>query len=434
MATSNSLRSLTTTSLSAALKSYKQASLQELQALPTAAATKRFYTLPLHCQYSGLPCGSLNVPTVAGYLPLLGQWKQQQVLHPLFSLDFGALLHYSRNTWIRFSSFSTDEQQNEALTAAQEQMLQVAALAMLHQLGTVKQDVPWLPDIITVQNNWQSLMKLCYWKSYLDSKRFSFPSIRISKQERSIDLHAYLVLCWQKKKAYENGVRDSIEEAKSKLADEALLYIRDELAGSRPKSTKLIWKWFVGNLPAKFLPDTEGWMHTIFHAKDIVALKFTKADVELFEEIFLCECPIGNSISHAFLEILRSKRKALEDYRAFEIIEDQQLVLQAATGVIPEAEPQAADFDKKVLYMIAHAKWRLTHGKDTTHRDAAAAKQEQVTVKPTFFQRLDLGTKVSSVEVAAEADIELLDEIDYIAPDSVAASQLDDNITGEYEV
>lgn len=305
---------------------------------------------------------------------------------------------------------------------------------MLHQLGTVKQDVPWLPDIVTVQNNWQSLMKLCYWKSYLDSKRFSFPTIRISKQEKTIDLHSYLVLCWEKKKQYETGVSDAAEEARSRLAETALVYIRDELAGSRPKSTKLLWKWFVGNLPAKYLPDAEGWMHTIFHAKDMLLLSFTRADVDLFEEIFLCECPTGSSISHAFLEILRSKRKMLEDHLAYEILEDTQLDLQAATGIIPEAEPVASNFEKRVLFVIAHAKWRLTHGRSTTYRDAATAKQQNITVKPSFMPSLEIGThKPDATELAAEADLELLEAIDYIAPDSVAASQLDDNITGEYE-
>lgn len=434
--TANTSRSLTVTALTAALHAHKQATLAEISQIPTVAASQKMYNLPLTCQYTGVSCGSLTLPTVAGYLPLLGQWKQQQVLHPVFSLEPNPLLAFSKNTWIRFCAFSQEEAANEQLTSKQELMLRIAALAMLHHLTEIKQDIPWLPDFVEVQNNWQSLISLSYWKNFLDSKRFRFPTIRISKLESSINLHAFLQTCWDKKKEYETAVNSNIEEARLKIAERALVSIRDDLAGKRPVSQKLLWRWFLQNLPARYAPDTEGWMHTLFFCKSVLDTKMTMGDIDLFEEIFLSECPTGSSVSYAFLDVLRSKRATIEEhFETFEILLPTDLQQQADSGEIAEAEPKLADFPKKVHWMIAHAKWKLTHGSatgnTTKHREAAAARQAGTTVSPSFRPVLDTGrdrdfADVLTQQFAEEQAAEDTLAIDYVAPDSVAASLLDD--------
>ena len=401
---------LTKTALAAALKAHSNVTLAEIAAIPTAAASSKVYQLPLVCQFTGVTCGSLTLATTAGYLPLLGQWKQQQVLHPLFSLEQTALLNVAKNNWIRFCGFSSEEAADATLTDKQEKLLQIAAVAMLHHLAPIKQDVPWLPSFTEVQNCWQSLLGLSYWKAYLDSKRFSFPALRISKHNPAPILKDYLQTCWEHKKSYEREVRDLADQAAAQAAEDALLSIRDELAGKRPTSTKLLWKWFLANLPARYSRDADGWMWELFTAKDTAIFEFTMADVDLFEEIFLCECPTGSSISYAFLEVLRSKRKLLENhFEAFEILVPAAMQLEAAAGVIPAAEPKQADFTTKVQFIIAHAKWRLTHGasaNSNVHRDAAAAKQLQTTVTPSFRPVLDHGRSRDSKEelVVGEPD------------------------------
>lgn len=429
----NTTRSLTKNALAAAILAHRQATLEEIQTLPTAAESQKFYRLPLTCQFTGISCGNLTLATTAGYLPLLSQWKQQQVLHPVFSLEPLPLLNFSKNAWIRFCGFSQEEAEDAALTSKQEQILQVATLALLHQLTEVRQDVPWLPSFLDVQNNWQSLISLSYWKAYLDSQRFKFPQLRISKLEKDINLKAFLQTCWDKKKSYESSVNTLIEEAAQNTAEKALANIRDELAGKRPRSQKLLWRWFLANLPSRYSRDADGWMWDLFTASGDAVSEFTMADIDLFEEIFLTECPTGSSVSYAFLEILRSKRKLLEThFEAFEILVPMELQADAAEGLIPVAEPKLQDFEKKVQWMVAHAKWRLTHGSVNAnkHRTAAIDKQQHVTVSPSFIPNLDTG-RSRDFETAELETAE--DEIDFVAPDSVAASRGDDAVTGEYE-
>lgn len=416
-------RSLLTTSLAAALHAHSQASLEEIQKLPTAVETRKFYRLPLQCQYTGVSCGSLTLPTVAGYLPLLSQWKQEQVLHPIFSFELVPLLKFAKNTWMRFCSFSPEEAEDEALTALQEQTLQITALAILHQLTAVRQDIPWMPRFQDVQNNWQSLISLGYWKAYLDSKRFTFPAVRISELEKGIDLHSYLLSCWNAKKAYETTVREIAEEAQADAAEAAMAAIRDELAGKRPTSNKMLWRWFLANLPSRYSADAEGWMSTIFFAKDMTQLSFTKADLELYEQIVVSDCPIGSTVSNAFLAVLRSKMQQLVNYsEAFEILVAPELTVAAAAGVIAVREPQPADFEKRFQYTIAHAKWKLTHGASSVHKDAAAAKQQQVTVKASFIPRLQSGTDTLDERAGDELDATGFEDLDAVAAGSVSGA------------
>lgn len=366
-----------------------------IAAVPTAAESYKSYKIPLTCKFTGLVVGSLAVATVAGHMPMIGQWKESMALHPLFSLQQGALLNFAKNSWFRFCAFSEAESLDEDITEKQELLLRVAALAMLHQLAEIRQDVPWMPTWPQVTSNWNSLLGLSYWKAYLESHRFKFPAIHISKMEPEVDLTSYLQLCWSIKKDYETKVNERIEQEKLNFAEKALSTLRDDLAGKIPRSNKLLWRWFLANLPPRYEADTEGWMRTIFFSKadDNLQNKFTMADIDLFEEIYLCECPTGSTLSHAFLDVLRSKRKILENhFETFEILIPAAITEGVAAGTIGEMEPKLAEYTTRTKWIIAHAKWKLAHTNTSKAFDAAFDKQGKVTVNPSFVPRLVLGS------------------------------------------
>ncbi len=417
------LRNLAETKLGAALQASIVPSDKSMLETPTALAATKSYLWPLVCGRTGITVGSLTVATVAGHLPMLGQWKETMVLHPVFSLSPGALLKYSRNTWFRFCAFTVDEGADDKITAAQEKALQVAALAILHTLANVRQDVVYLPSWPEVSANWTSLLALGYWKAYLDSERFRFPEIHISKYEQTIDLHGYLQSCWAVKKNYETRVNEKIEMEKLRAADAALVALRNDLVGAKPTSIRQLWRWYCASVSTRYAADLEGWMHTIFFSKGEEIRAFTMADIDMFETIFLSECPTGSSISHAFSEVLASKRKYLQQhFEAFEIIIPESIIAAKAAGEISLVEPKLSEYPTKVKWMIAHAKWKLAHTNMGKALEIAGDKQSSRTVNPSFIPELPLLDRQDDEEQEDEIDIDAID-----------AADRDDTITGDKE-
>lgn len=419
------IRSLLDAKIAASISPHVVPDAKELDKLPTALAAQKTYQIPLQCKRSGLVVGSLNVLAVAGHMPVVAQWKDSMVLHPLFSLQPVALLKFSRNTWFRYCNFTVEEGENEQLTSKQEQTLQVAALAMLHNLADVRQDIPWLPSWPDVSSQWASLMAISYWKCYLDSARFNFPAIHLSRMESDFSLRDYVQACWKVKKQYETTVNEKIELEKLKAAEFAAIALRDELAGARPTSIRQLWRWFVANMPKRYAKDLEGWMSEIFFSKGEQIRQFTIKDIDTFEEYFLSECPIGSSISHAFTEVIASKRTYLQQhFEAFEIIVPQAIIAAKASGEISAIEPQLANYPTRVAYIIAHAKWRLAHTNLKQRLEEAASKQELMTVTPSHKVTLVIREDEPELDDDNDDDIEL---------DAADAADRDDNITGGME-
>ncbi len=329
------------------------------------------------CTRTGIVVASIDLIRVAGHVPYLSQWKHTQALHPLFSLELFPLLQYARSTWNHFCSLTPEQASDSALTTKQEKLLQVATLAMLHHLGEVEQTTQWLPSIAEVSGCWSSLIQLGYWKNYLESKRFRFPALRISKNNKGIDLHSYLQDCWEVKKEYETRVREAAELEKLQATERALVALRDDLVKKSPKSKKLLWRWFCAHIPARYSRDVEGWMWELYDAEtsDEIA-EFTLADIDLFEEIVLAEIPLGSSISHSFLERLDYKRKILQArVDTYEILVPESIKEGVADGSISSVEPKQEDYPSKVAFMVAKAKWRLA-----TVDTSGAEKQRQATI------------------------------------------------------
>jgi len=379
------------------------------------------------CARTGLVIGSLNVIKVAGHAPYLRRWNDVQAFHPLFGLEFGALLNFSRSTWSYFCSMSQEQAANESFTNKQERLLQVASLALMYQIADIEQSIPWLPTINEVAHGWHSLLQLAGWKLHLDSQRFRFPSLRISKDNGGIELQAFLHDCWECKKGYETRVRESVELEKLKRGEAALIAIKNELAGKSPRSKKLLWRWFIAHMPSRYAADTEGWMWTIYDAETVEELRvkgkeFTLADIDLFEQIVLCEIPIGTSISHAFLERIAQRRKLLEEkFHTFEIIIPQMIADGVADGSITAEAPTLASCGgNRIKFLVAQAKWKLSQTKQPSAA-IATLRQEKLTVKPSHIPKLEIGLD------ADEPDLELDDTTGlFIRPDDEQTGNTED--------
>lgn len=387
-------------------------SLREITDFPLATEQTKKYFYPLHCQLTGLQVGSISTINVAGHSPYLGQWKDTQARHPIFSLPHGALVKLAKTSYLRFCAFSDAEVASEELVSKQEQLLQICAVALLHQLTTVGQEVTWLPSFPAVSENWNSLIGLSYWKLYLESERFRFPSVRINRHERELDLRDYLQVCWDRKKEYERVVNDKAEEEKLKFAERMAVAVRNDAAGKRPLSPKLLWRWFQQNMPERYEVDVDNWMKSIFFATEKSIHDWRIADVELFEEMAVAECPTGTATSHAFFEVVRSKHRLLtEYYTGYSVLDDldfsehatarDQSAIESHAAATPE--PVRTDYANTALYLKAKASWYLASQASSKHRSAALAEQKTLSVKPTFMPKLPW------IEEAPEVDA--LDEI-----------------------
>ena len=390
----------------------------------TTTTTENTQVHPLICTRTGITVGAITVLRIAGHVPYLSQWKHTQALHPIFSLEPTALLQFARNSWFNFCELSQAQASDPILTAKQESILQITALAMVHHLSEVDQTIAWIPTLQEVYINWTSLMQLSYWKNYLESSRFHFPALRISKNNNGIDLTGYIQDCWGVKKDYETKVRDSAEAERLKASEIALKGIRDDVTSRTPKSKRLLWRWFLAHIPSRYERDTAGWMWELFDAETEQEIsEFTMADIDLFEEIFLCEVPTGSSISSAFLDRLHHKRTILETkFEAYEILVPAAIAAGIEDGSISVIEPKLPDFTSKVLWMVAHAKWKLAHTDQNKYREAALLKQGMITVKPTYVPNID--------DLITSRNLEDEDELE----DSGVNVTSDETITGEYEV
>lgn len=400
----STMRSLSELKLAVARIEHQSSNLglRQISEFPLADEHTKKYQFPLHCDLSGIYIGHISTINVAGHSPFLGQWKQTQARHPVFSLPVGARLKLARESYLRFCAFSAEEIANEQLTSNQEELLRVLALAMLHDLTDVRQDCKWLPSFASVVSNWKSLISLSYWKLYLDSPRFKFPSFRIWRETADGDWCGYLQACWERKKDYEKNVSAAITEEEHRRAVEAeriMLRIRDDVVGKRPMSPKLLWRWFEQNMPSRYKKDISTWMSEIFFASEKSIHDNTIRDVELFAEMAAAELPLGSTISHAFFAVLDSKRELLSNYYQGYAILDDDWDSEDGTNASGAAElleqqepagpePRREDFGSVALFLVAKARWHLASKERTKFRQEALAKQQVASVKPTFIPDL----------------------------------------------
>ena len=320
----------------------------------------------IHCKLSGLQIGVLEYQVVAGHMPYLSHWDNMTALHPVFSLPRGKLLAFARGEWNRLAKAAADE----LTTDAENNMLRVCFLAVLHSLESIRQDAPSLPSLAIVQSNMQSLFKLAYWHYYLDSKRFSFPEFKINaanKNTKFDNLHHYIDACFAIKDDYDNGVNEAVEKEKIAAADRALRALRNSWI--TPTSNKELWRWVAAHMPAKYSADVSGWMSTLFLGSDKQVLNYLgddqqgKEEIELLEQMILAECPPGTAILSAVRQRIDYIYKLYTDNKeAFSVdfadYEDSEpLAALRAASKAPESivAPRPQDFASKVDYIKANA-------------------------------------------------------------------------------
>jgi hypothetical protein len=310
--------------------------------------------------------GQLSFETVAGSVPYLMQWSELVPLHPVFSMEYSKLLEFTRSEWNRLFSRAV----NDELTQAEQDILCVSYLALLHKLDCIRQDVPALPPLHVVQNTIERLFHLAYWKFHLQSQRFKFPVLHISKYNENAgftEIGHYLDTCFDIKKEYETKVNEISEKAKIRVAEEAIKKLAGEWV--TPVSKKLLWRWVRAHLPDKYQADAEGWMGTIFLGSDNTVLDFDEDEIKLAEEIIVSSCPAGTGVMFAVRTRLDHIYKTWENHhKCFEIqLEDQD----ERMGVLvngkqieidpPGAEPKITEFQSRGAFFKAQAKWTIAN-------------------------------------------------------------------------
>lgn len=337
------------------------------------------HTYTLTCAYTGIPIAAFSLIMQAGKLPYLAQWKDSLAIHPLFSLNQRALLSWTRRNWN--SKFK--EAALEHASPIERQQFQIAFVAILHSLGSVQIQSPCLPQFETVSANMQRLLELAYWQNYLESKRFRFPTLRISRANSNTSLgnvSDYLSVCESVKKDWESSKDALAEEAQVEAARRAEKSVR--ASHVRAVSKRALWNWFLSCLLASnkkrfTLPEWEEWKTDagkLFFASEHAQTLYKTDDVDDIVEVALGECPQGNIISHAFFGELNKIRTNIKEHNElFEVDWSATLGSPAiqrtdAAGNIlnappeptnPGAEPIPGAFYSRIEFIRAQAKWKV---------------------------------------------------------------------------
>lgn len=321
----------------------------------------------IFCQRSGLQIGTLELVATAGTLPYLTQWKEGVSHHPVFAMEHQKLLEFARAEWQRLAQRAADSE----ITEPESNILRVCYLAMLHSLDSVVQEQPCLPPLSVVQGTIEGLFNLSAWKFFLESKRFRFPTLKISKGNKNLDfsnISDYLDTCFQIKEDYETKVVEAVEKAKIEAAEKALASLRSEWV--TPTSKKMLFQWVRAHLPEKYHADGQGWLGTLFLGNEKAIVEFEKEDVALFEEILYASCPVGNSIFKAVRERVDQVKTIWEQHHeAWEIDLGEDDWLDPSDKVLvngakkdapdPGPEPQLNQFTTRGQYIQAHARWTI---------------------------------------------------------------------------
>ena len=347
----------------------REASISKINFLPTTS------THTLYCQYTGTPIASIALIHQAGRAPYLKEWQQSIVVHPLFSLSTPAILSWTRKNWNRIFRDASDH-----ASPVERLQFQIAFVAVLRTLDSIKQECPVLPSFDTCQRHMQSLLELAYWKFYLDSQRFRFPTLRINKLNANTaldDIGAYFAVC--------NSVRADWETKRDALAEEAKIEtarrVERLVRGSHVKavSKKALWNWFIASISVKNkkkfeLDEWKEWLadsSKLWFASDNIRLQFSFDDVQSIEDVFIQECELGTTISHTFQKELNAIRKTISEHLSMWDIDWDETnngpSRVSADGTVqiparppePGPEPHISNYRSRFDYLKALATWKM---------------------------------------------------------------------------
>jgi hypothetical protein len=338
-------------------------------------------SLTLYCQRTGVPIANMNLIQQAGRMPFLSQWKDSQAFHPLFSLPQAQLLRWVRGNWNSIFRSSTLDH----ITDVQKQQFCISFMAILHSMNCVDQQSPALPDFHTVNVNMQRILELAYWYNYLDSKRFKFPTLRITKLNSNTTLHdiaAYFDICDSVRHDWETSKEAKLEDAKLEAARRAEKAVRSSHV--RAISKKALWNWFLSSMQAEnskkyMLEEWKEWKEDsakLWFASENQQLQYSIDDVNSIEDVFITVCTLGTTVSHAFNTELNKIRTHISNHlKVFEIDWEATMkpavvrttndgtVLSADVSLTPREhpgkEPQLNEYHSRSDYIRAHAKWDI---------------------------------------------------------------------------
>lgn len=343
----------------------------------------------LHCTVSGLYIGQLEFLTTAGTAAYLSHWNGLVAKHPVFSMEFSKLLKFTRSEWDRLAQRASED----LLEEGDSNILRVTFLALLHSLDCIKQDHPTLPALPVVVTHMKGVLYLASWKFHLESKRFAFPVLHLSKHnsnEQFENLKDYLDVCFAKKEEYETAVRKSEDEEKVRLAERAAAAIASSWV--TPVSKKLLWHWVQHHLPEKYQADGMGWMATIFLGGKQAILQYDKDELEMMSEIICGECPAGTGVMYAVrtrLDQIMSIWTA--HYEEFTIdladfADGADILINGERRQPPDPgeEPKLTQFKSKADYYVARGTWHVAkaaHDKYWKEQERKKAREAELAAK-----------------------------------------------------
>jgi hypothetical protein len=320
-----------------------------------------FLNFQLRCQRSGVLIARVELLSSASALPYISLWNDNVVFHPVFTLEFQRLLSHTKNLWGQLAA-------KDELTDSEEQELGLCFLALLHSLDSIKQNEPALPPISVVKDHLQALTILASWKFFLESKRLKFPTLAITRKNGNLDfsnIGDYIQLCFETRKAYEEGVREAAEEHKLRETEKALALLAGEW--TKPISKALLWRWIRAHLPEKYQPDAVGWLGTLFLGNKAAILEFEREDLNLMDEILQASLPTGTGIGIHVRKRIQEIVSIWESYyEAWEVVPEVAPTLVNGQAVIVQAgpEPKLEQFSTRGSWLQAMARWRLAKAKE----------------------------------------------------------------------
>lgn len=161
--------------------------------------------------------------------------------HPVFNLPFKYLI----------SRYTTDWHAGR-LDSEEKTLLFLAALK---ETDLAIFDTAAFPEIITVEQNIESLMKLSSWLHSLRNPAVVLPSFRITKETNSLaNMAIWLQTWWNVKQAFEDGYRQQARLAeKSRLEyflESKIARIEAGIANETPRYLRILASW--ASIAARF--------------------------------------------------------------------------------------------------------------------------------------------------------------------------------------
>lgn len=345
----------------------------------------------ISCPRSGLPLASVTALCAHGW-PLLSSF-QTTLLHPIYGFPLEKLI-VKLDTDLRMAEqiewCSLDSEQTEIRLTMSAIMYALDAIWLppVEATHLWKQLEPSLPAWAVAIGTGSRLVKLANWYHYATSKRLSFPSYRLSRQNNNLDWQnfaTWLDDAFEIKTQWEAGKDKLAHDEELRRRSAALLEVKAEHIYKRIDFNK-VWNWVDIQMKQdpKYPAGRRETFKTIFMRGEHAPEEWTIDDIEDVEFAILETCDMGNEISFFINNRLRQIKAVITDfYSSFTLlssVSNQGLdaldavtpAEQAATSAfftsfdkraaeldtLPEA-PKRESFASYAKFLQAQAQWNI---------------------------------------------------------------------------